>query len=831
MSGRPQFFTQLVEQLDNHLSVINQAVHASSPAALEDVVREVGPRGLVLVEIWRLLWPEIEKDDTWRQLALDRMTRREPWTFERFRQMIGDILLADATLPAKIKELISPEEQAEVVNISAGNESTLIAHDHLTEITQEQRPTAPDTLVLSEAGPWSSGFLLAGRFKLVRLLASGGFGEAWLAKDIAETSSMACVVKRFSFQHSDANVLDDIRRRFEREARILERLGAGHDQIPSLHFFETGGNEGYFVQEYIEGPNLAELVRDEGPMSESEVLDFLDSVLGVLSYVHNERVIHRDIKPANIILRKADGKPVLIDFGSLKEIATTVLDRFGHASTTLAIGTPGFMPIEQMQGRPRLSTDIYALGFTVLYLLSGRLPADLINVATGDVEWSDLVPILSPELRGILETATAQMPDGRFKSVRHMHDEIRQLMQGMKPKPQIEAERWPQLEQNGGHVIASQFSPQVMATPSPIRVTDEEIESFLMLEFSGERGGRWRIWIEQLRDHTAGLWSTLGRRSNRMSFKEYHQLVETNFRPVMDRLLLTGLLTIKYDAGIERFRDVIDLLVAIFQRWPDAQRIAPWPDGTRTYPPEMVSESIPALEAYFAAFALLGFTLRVSPDVRYAGVLFPQVVTFAPFGKTEPYDVALLFWAYDLDESPDQDIDNLIASRMPQGGRIESLFEGKEGLQEAIVQADCYVEWHSNLSQSGDIHTPYGSPETVNFFRTFLPNLSFHYLSICRSRPTRLVMPLLRKIHQSLRGDATQFSSFDFRLASILDAMSVEARELLLGRFLWYLAREQASISYSQRRLPPTLYWPKPFDQLVTRAKDESKILRNLRQS
>jgi serine/threonine protein kinase len=306
-----------------------------------------------------------------------------------------------------------------------------------TKIIQEQ-PSSTDTLVISEIAPWTTGFLLAGRFKLLHQLARGGFGEAWLVEDIAATSPIACVVKKFSFQHPDASILDNIRRRFQQEARALERLGKDHNQIPSLHTFETQGDEGYFVQEYIEGPNLAEYVRDNGPMPEQEVLAFLDSVLEVLSYVHNNKVIHRDIKPANILLRKTDGKPVLIDFGTLKEIATTVLDRFGHASTTLPIGTPGFMPVEQAQGMPRLSTDIYALGFTALYLLSGKFPVDLMDIATGEVDWSQLDSVLSPELRTILMTAIAQMPDNRFNTARLMHDEISKLIQSREPNPQID---------------------------------------------------------------------------------------------------------------------------------------------------------------------------------------------------------------------------------------------------------------------------------------------------------------------------------------------------------------------------------------------------------
>lgn len=371
--------------------------------------------------------------------------------------------------------------------------------------------------------------------------------------------------------------------------------------------------------------------------------------------------------------------------------------------------------------------------------------------------------------------------------------------------------------------IAAQFNSQVTAAPSALTATDEEIEAFLTLEFAEGRTSRWRIWIEQLREHTAGLWSMLGRGNGRMTVEAYRRVVEVSFRPVMDRLLLTGLLTIKYDAGFERFQNVVDLLIEIFGRWWDAQRLVPWQDGSWNDPPEIVSGKVPALEAYFAAFALLGFTLRVTQDVRYAWILFPRIVTFAAFGRTETQDEALLFWHYSDEEGPHAWIDDLIASRMPRGGRIDRLFEGEAGLREAIVQADCFIEWHSNLSQKGDRIAPFGSLETIEFFQTFFPKLNFPYRAVCLFRSFRLVIPLLEKVHKSLKEDATRFSSFDLRLASVLDAMKVETRELLLGRFLWYLEREQARTTFQAGQAPPRIYWPDPFGKLVEGAKEESR--------
>ncbi len=113
----------------------------------------------------------------------------------------------------------------------------------------------------------------------------------------------------------------------------------------------------------------------------------------VLAVVHQENIIHRDIKPQNI-MRRQDGKIILIDFGAVKEVHTLVVDTQGQSSLTVTIGSPGYMPTEQAGGRPKISSDIFAVGMLGIYALTGIKPDELPkDPATEEVIWRNLVTV------------------------------------------------------------------------------------------------------------------------------------------------------------------------------------------------------------------------------------------------------------------------------------------------------------------------------------------------------------------------------------------------------------------------------------------------------
>lgn len=222
------------------------------------------------------------------------------------------------------------------------------------------------------------------RYKILRTLGRGGFGVTYLAQDAVLPGHPLCVIKLLCPKVSNSVVLQRASQRFEREAKTLSQLGS-HAQIPQLlDYFQVDG-EFYLVQEYVRGRTLAKEIRVKGSLSELEVKDFLREILPVVQFIHEQHVIHRDIKPPNIIRCQDDGRLVLIDFGAVKEQFVAVSENTQKGATTHFVGTLGFAPPEQLALRASYSSDIFAIGVTCLYMLTGKPPMEFsYDPVTGD---------------------------------------------------------------------------------------------------------------------------------------------------------------------------------------------------------------------------------------------------------------------------------------------------------------------------------------------------------------------------------------------------------------------------------------------------------------
>ena len=203
------------------------------------------------------------------------------------------------------------------------------------------------------------------RYKIIKSLSSGSFGQTFLAQDTQRPKNPLCVVKQLKPKSSQNDCLEKAKQLFVREAESLELLGE-HPQIPRLLAHFEIDNEFYLVEEYIAGETLAQEL-DNNILLEEQVIDLVTELLNIIDCVHQNKIIHRDIKPSNIIRQKKDGKLFLIDFGAVKEVT-------GELLPGTIIGTPGYFPSEQARGMPDFCSDIYAIGKIALKALTGIDP-------------------------------------------------------------------------------------------------------------------------------------------------------------------------------------------------------------------------------------------------------------------------------------------------------------------------------------------------------------------------------------------------------------------------------------------------------------------------
>lgn len=214
--------------------------------------------------------------------------------------------------------------------------------------------TSPDPLFLSFQAA------LAGRYSIDRELGRGGMGVVYLAREVHLDRLVA-----IKLLPPELSVQGELRNRFLREAQLAAKLS--HPNIIPIHAVTQMDDFVYYVMAFVDGETLAQRVQSRGPLSASDATRLLREVAWALGYAHGQGLVHRDVKPDNILIETATGRALVADFG----IAAATGDVLADA----VCGTPEFMSPEQALGRDvDLRSDIYSLGATAFYALSGRLP-------------------------------------------------------------------------------------------------------------------------------------------------------------------------------------------------------------------------------------------------------------------------------------------------------------------------------------------------------------------------------------------------------------------------------------------------------------------------
>lgn len=268
--------------------------------------------------------------------------------------------------------------------------------------------------------------LYNGDYRIVRVLGRGGFGITYLAENVNLEKRVA--IKEFfpqgmynrdgvsgyaSVGSVDNNeIVDKLKKKFLKEARRL--AGLRDDSIVAVsNAFEENGTA-YYVMDFIEGRDLQTIVREEGPMAVDRALRYVRQVGDALDYLHDRRINHLDVKPANILVDPSKDRAVLIDFGLSKQY-----DENDHQTSTTPVGVSrGYAPFEQYKagGVKEFSapTDVYSLGATLYYLLTGERPPE----ANELVEDPLVIPSSVPDwLRSVILKAMAYRRADRYQTV------------------------------------------------------------------------------------------------------------------------------------------------------------------------------------------------------------------------------------------------------------------------------------------------------------------------------------------------------------------------------------------------------------------------------
>ena len=318
------------------------------------------------------------------------------------------------------------------------------------------------------------GTPLGARYNVLRELGEGGFGRTYLAEDLHRFKE-PCVLKEFVPQIEDPNLLVKAQELFEREAKILYQLE--HSQIPKFRELMRESGKLYLVQDYVEGATYRGLLQSRqdygGQFSETEITQLLYQLLPILDYIHNLDIIHRDISPENLILRAQDGLPVLIDFGSVKQIAATVEQELSAPSSQTRIGKVGYVPPEQFHsGTVDATSDLYGLAATLVVLATGREPQDLTDMYDNSWNWERFVRLGEP-INHVLRKMLAPSPVQRYQSANAVMQALQGDMAGAIAQDAYDNQPTPPpiyADDNGGAAIGNDVSAPTESTQvvSPI---------------------------------------------------------------------------------------------------------------------------------------------------------------------------------------------------------------------------------------------------------------------------------------------------------------------------------------------------------------------------
>ncbi len=263
------------------------------------------------------------------------------------------------------------------------------------------------------------------QYQVLRTLGKGGMGTttlAWNSQDQLTQPNDTSVPVLVVLKEMNADMAQIVKAQelFEREARTLKALN--HVGIPKFYDFFVEDGKKYLVMEMIHGQDLEKLVHQRGPSLPQTAIEWMQQTCEVLEYLHTQDppIIHRDIKPANLLLQNRDHRIIVLDFGAVKEIGTPPGTR---------IGAEGYSAPEQDRGQPLTQSDLYAIGASLIFLLTGESPLNFYGKRGQGYGFNlESVPTIAPQLRSVIEKVTEHKPRDRYQTAQELSQALQDCM-------------------------------------------------------------------------------------------------------------------------------------------------------------------------------------------------------------------------------------------------------------------------------------------------------------------------------------------------------------------------------------------------------------------
>lgn len=321
--------------------------------------------------------------------------------------------------------LVSQSLLADNSLIQLAREGPILKFQTQPRITAQEKPSLssplqgcnhsgnlPNNLFCIHCGQPLSVQKTVRQYQVLRTLGQGGMGTTFIAWDQTGRTRGQPQLLVLKEMNADMAKIAKAQELFEREARTLKSLQ--HPGIPRYYDFFMEAGKKYLAMELIHGQDLEKRVYERGPVTQASAIAWMIQTCDVLAYIHTQHppLIHRDIKPANLMVRTADNQVVVLDFGAVKETGTALNTR---------IGAEGYCAPEQERGQPLTQSDLYAIGPTLIFLLTGENPFKYYRLrGRGYAFQVENVPTITPQLRAVIERVTEPLPSDRYATAKEL---------------------------------------------------------------------------------------------------------------------------------------------------------------------------------------------------------------------------------------------------------------------------------------------------------------------------------------------------------------------------------------------------------------------------